>query len=358
MSTQHSPVGARSVARALLLNVFVASLFGSLIAAVPAFAQGGDDDALDNRGASGFCSSTAETALRACQNEVRDDFWIAIGNCINESDPEERQKCKAEARAEKRDGQALCGEQLHARLQVCNLIGEARYDPDFDPANFTAAFINLNAYFPLQIGNKWVYEGGGETITVEVLDKTKLIEGVTCIVVNDVVTEDGNVIEDTDDWYAQATNGDIHYCGEIARNFEFFDGDIPGEPELVDIEGSWKAGRDGEKSGIIMFALPPLGLTYRQEFSLGNAEDVAELLSIDYGFGTDPDLDQFVPPALAGSLCNNNCVVTRDFTPIEPGVEERKYFAPGIGLFLEVNVETGETVQLVGCNLRGCPPLL
>ena len=74
-----------------------------------------------------------------------------------------------------------------------------------------------------------------------------MIDGVTCHVVNDVVEEDGEVIENTDDWYAQHVNGDIWYCGEIARDFETFEGDDPDDPELVEIEGSFKTGRDGDK---------------------------------------------------------------------------------------------------------------
>ncbi|MDX1487959.1 MAG: hypothetical protein R3268_07155 [Acidiferrobacterales bacterium] len=150
-------------------------------------------------------------------------------------------------------------------------------------------------------------------------------------------------------------NGDVHYSGEIARNFEYFNLDVPREAELVDIDGSWRAGRDGAKSGIIMFAAPQVGQVYRQEFSLGNAEDIAEVLSTDYSFGgptNNPEsLDFLVPQGLANLLCNTNCVVTRDFTPIEPDAEERKYYAPGIGLFLEVDVEAGEIVQLVECNV-------
>jgi hypothetical protein len=178
-------------------------------------------------------------------------------------------------------------------------------------------------------------------------------------VLRDVASEEGQVVEDTDDWLAQATNGDVHYCGEISMNFEYFDGDNPPEAELVDVGGSWKTGRDDAKPGIIMFApLPAVGTVYRQEFALGNAEDVAEVLSNTYGYGTHPDLDQFVPAALANQYCNNDCVVTRDFTPVEPDAEERKYYAPGIGLFLEVDMTTGDTVQLVGCNVDArCPPL-
>ncbi len=182
------------------------------------------------------------------------------------------------------------------------------------------------------------------------LDETKLIDGVTCIVVNDVVAEDGELIEDTDDWFAQHVDGTVHYCGEIARDFETFDGDDPEEPELVSIDGSFKAGRDGDKSGILFPGTPTVGDTYRQEWSASNAEDVATVISTSYGFGNDPDLDEFAPEDLVELLCDDDCVVTADFTPIEPDVLEYKYYAAGIGLFLEVKPEDGEVAQLVDCN--------
>jgi hypothetical protein len=80
--------------------------------------------------------------------------------------------------------------------------------------------------------------GGDETITVEVLAKTKLIERVTCIVVHDRVEKDGQPVEDTDDWFAQRKEGTVVYCGESSRNFETFEGDNPAEAELVDVDGS------------------------------------------------------------------------------------------------------------------------
>ena len=112
-----------------------------------------------------------------------------------------------------------------------------------------------------------------------VTESTKLIEGVTCLVVNDLVEEDGLPIEDTDDWYAQDVDGNVWYCGEIAQNFEVFEGDDPEEAELVDVDGSWKTGRDGAQPGIIMLASPQVGDVYRQELALGEAEDAARVIS-------------------------------------------------------------------------------
>jgi len=303
--------------------------------------------------AGGSCSATAQAQSLACKHEVKDDAWEAYAVCLNLADEDERAECMEEADEESAEAREECAEQLDARLELCCALGEDPYDPDFDPEAFDDDFSDLtnpNPYLPIAIGNVWEYEGGDETIRVEVLDKTKLIEDVTCIVVNDVVAEDGEVIEDTLDWFAQAKDGAVHYCGELARDYEYFEGDEPMEAELVEIEGSFKAGRDGAKSGVLMMASPVVGVTYRQEWALGDAEDAAEVLSIDYGYGEDEELDTFVPQELVELLCDGDCVVTREFTPLEPDVEEYKFYAPGIGMFLEVDPETGDVVQLVGCN--------
>ncbi|MFI5317588.1 MAG: hypothetical protein ACHQ6T_17940, partial [Myxococcota bacterium] len=210
--------------------------------------------------------------------------------------------------------------------------------------------------FPIAIGDRWEYQSnqanGTETDVVEMLDATKAISGVTCIVGHDVVKDGDDLIEDTNDWFAQAKSGEVHYCGEEAKQFESFDGDVPRVPELVGNEGSFKAGTDGAESGILFLATPTVGALYRQEFSLGVAEDVSQVLSTDYTFGANADLDVLVPPLLAALLCVHpkDCVVTEDFSPLEPGPVERKYYAKGIGDFLEVTPDTGEVQQLVGCN--------
>ena len=176
-----------------------------------------------------------------------------------------------------------------------------------------------------------------ETITVRVTDKTKLIDGITCIVVNDLVIEgeDDTPIEDTDDWYAQDLAGNVWYCGEISENFELFDGDNPEEAELVDIDGSWKAGRDGAKAGILFPAIPQVGDIIRQEVAWGEAEDVIEILSLTGSESTGP------------ASCLDNCLVTRDFTPLDPAANENKYYVPGIGFIVEINLENGERLELV-----------
>jgi len=292
---------------------------------------------------SNFCSRTAWYAFLACQNEVKDDFWITKGNCINVSNPALRNNCKDDASDERNEGEELCKDQLEARKEVCEDLGEDRYDPKLRPKDFNTP--KQNPYFPLEPGTVWVYEGeteeGTETITVKVTYDTKEIEypedsdkWFTCIVVKDTVEFDGEVIEDTDDWYAVDNDGNVWYFGEIARNYE--------DGELVDLEGSWKAGRDFAKPGILMRANPDPDdedqNPYRQEFALGDAEDLAEVISRDTA-----EVD--VPYGSWGE--GDDVVETRDFTPIEPDVEENKYYVPDVGLVLEVNPETGERVELL-----------
>lgn len=301
-----------------------------------------------------FCSSTAALQFHACKSEVTDDFLTAGAICSNVVGEKEREDCLDEARLARREANGLCHEQRRARRALCEALGEDRYEPDFDPAHFDDDFGSLtqpHPYFPLAIGNHWDFAGGGESVAVEVLDKTKRIQDVTCVVVSDRVQIGGVLHEDTDDWYGQRKDGGVVYCGESVRNLESFAGDDPEEPELVDVDGSWKAGRDGSLPGTQFPASLAVGMVYRQEWSPGNAEDAAAVLSTSYAFGSDPELDAHVPQGLAELLCAAaDCVVTGEFTPIEPDAFQHKYYARGIGLFLEVNPDSGDIVQLVGCN--------
>jgi len=319
-------------------SILVLVLFGAPLSAV----------------AAKFCSSTAASAFSACQNSARDDLNTALGICTNLSDDAARSACMKDARSERHDADDLCREQLSARRSVCKKLGEARYEPSFDPADFDTDFAHPshpNPYFPTAIGDRWVYKSGSEVDTVEITEATKLIDGVTCIVSHDVVKDDGDLTEDTNDWFAQAKSGAVFYCGEEAKQYESFDGDEPRVPELVGNEGSFKAGRDGAQTGILFLPTATVGALYRQEFSLGTAEDLAQVLSTTYKFGQDAELDQFVPQALAELLCGaGDCVVTRDFSPLEPDSIERKYYAAGIGDFLEIELDTGVVTQLVECN--------
>lgn len=287
-----------------------------------------------------YCSATAHNMFKACRYETAEDYFVKKANCINIIDRVDRTECFGEQREEYRETAQLCRDQKVARKELCAKVGEQRYDPDIDPDNFVdpreiGVTVAVNPYYPLVTGNRWVYEGDGETITVVVTDRTKLIDGVRAVVVNDVVVdEDGFLIEDTDDWFAQDTEGNIWYFGEIVENFEVFEGDDPEEAELVDLDGSFKVGVDHAKAGILFRSVPVVGEVIQQEYALGEAEDIAETIS------TTATADS---PA---ESCVNTCMQTSEYTPIEPGVFETKYYSPGVGFILEIDGE-GNSVELV-----------
>ncbi len=335
---------------------FAVAIFTFLLVAIlgPGLLNLDSSQALANKSRGrGGCKIIALDARIACSAEVNDDYWIAIGNCNNIADRDERAECKQEARAERKDAKEECADQKEARIEVCEDLEEVFYNPDVVPANFvdpdTITILNANRYFPLVVGNRWVYQGdtdeGMEVITVEVLNETKEIEypegsGNTfiCRVVRDIVELDGVVIEDTDDWYAQATNGDIWYFGEISQVFE--------DGELVELEGSWKAGKEGAHPGILIQNDPQPENIYRQEYWLAEAEDLAEVISRGE--------ESVTVPVDGGTTYDSDVLKTKDFTPIEPDVFEYKYYAPGVGLLREEAFEddmaTGEIVELISKN--------
>ena len=204
----------------------------------------------------------------------------------------------------------------------CGKKAEETYNPIIDAANFVATIDNQ--YSPLTPGTTFIYQGQKEGSTqrteVYVSHKTKQILGVTCIEVRDTVSVNGNLVEATLDWYAQDKDGNVWYFGEDSKEYE--------NGQVVSTAGSWQAGVDGAKPGITMEANPKIGDSYRQEYYKGEAEDMAEVLSLNESVS--------VP---YGSL--NNCLKTKDFTSLEPSVVENKYYAPGVGVVLTIMGEGG-----------------
>ena len=314
------------------------------------FAQAGIGRAA---GQNKFCSDTARTLFAACKAGVAEGTLVDKAVCINTADAAKRAECVDQARAARAEATQVCQDQRDTRLDTCKLLGEARYDPDFAPSRFDDPKnpTKPNPYFPLTVGHRWEYRAGIETDVVEVVNETKLIAGVQCLVVRDLVSRSGVLAEATDDWYVPAKSGATWYFGEEVKNSEVFDGDDPQRPELVSISGSFKAGRNGDKPGVIFLAAPTVGDVYVEEASLGNAEDVTVILSTNYAYGSGAaELDELVPPALAAILCSGDCVVTKNFSLLEPGIFARKYYAPGIGVFLEVEPDEAKAIRLVGCN--------
>lgn len=199
------------------------------------------------------------------------------------------------------------------------------YRPIIDPS----AFVEVvdNPFWPLTPGTSFVYKSADEEIKILVTPKRRMVLGVSTVVVEDRVFADGKLVEDTADWYAQDRAGNVWYFGEATTSYE----DDPAGNHA----GSWEAGVDGALPGIVMLAVPKGGDVYRQEFYAGEAEDLALVRQAN---GTIK-----VPAGQFKSL-----LVTEEWTPLDPGVIELKYYARGVGVVAERQILGGdELVQLV-----------
>jgi hypothetical protein len=195
----------------------------------------------------------------------------------------------------------------------------AAYNPKIDPADFVA--VVDNPLYPLKPGTVWEYavnkEGATEKVVITVMRDTKKILGVTTTVVHDVVTQGGQVVENTWDWYAQDREGNVWYFGEATTKTE------AGKSST---EGSWEAGVNGAKPGFIMEAHPKVGDTYRQEYAPGVAEDAAQVLSLNES-------------VTVGTRSFSGCVKTKDYSPLKLDLIENKTFCPRVGQVLVVHVK-------------------
>lgn len=192
---------------------------------------------------------------------------------------------------------------------------------DDNASQFTNPTEIDNKYYPLESGTTFTYEGtkdGQPTRDVfAVTNETKVIEGVTTRVIHDNLYVNGNLSEKTDDWFAQDDAGNVWYFGEFST-----------EIDTGSHEGSWQAGVNGAKPGIVMEAHPKVGDTYQQELAIGVAEDKATVLSLSQSI--------CVPYG-----CFSDVLQTKDFSPLKPGIVEHKYFASGVGQIKVIMVQGG-----------------
>jgi len=220
-------------------------------------------------------------------------------------------------------------------LAGCSAPPEAEvpgtYSIPVTASDFAAAIDN--PYLPFRPGSKWVYEatledGSKERQVVEVLSETRLVNGVAATVIHDIVYVADELVEETFDWYAQDKDGNVWYVGEMVDNFE--------NGVLVNHAGSWEWGVDGALPGVIMWADPAshIEAEYYQEFYAGEAEDKGQVMSVS---------ERVTVPF--GSF--ENVVQTRDFSALAPDLQEHKFYAPGVGVIKEVDLETGEEVLLL-----------
>jgi hypothetical protein len=200
---------------------------------------------------------------------------------------------------------------------------------DLDPADFSANIDNPR--WPMTVGSRWVYrvvdtsDGSVQRDVIRVTNQTKMIaDGIEARVVSDVVTDHGKPTEVTKDWYAQDSDGNVWYFGENTVEYK------NGKPSD---NGTWEAGVDGNMPGLALPAEPKVGMSYREEYSKGVAEDQSRVLALD-GQAEVP----------AGHY--KDVLMTEDFSPIEPNVSEIKFYAKGSGqAVLAVDVSGGTDME-------------
>jgi hypothetical protein len=194
-----------------------------------------------------------------------------------------------------------------------------------------------NPWFPLKPGTTYVYrgvkDGQPSRDVLTVTHKTKTIAGAQCVVVNDQLYLRGRLHERTTDWYTQDKSGNVWYFGESTV-------ELDKNGHVTSTEGTWQAGRNGAKPGIYMPARPTVGQSGRQEFYKKHAEDHFEVLSLH--------AEVRVP-----YVTSKNALLTKEWTPLEPGVIDHKYYVRGIGNVLEQTVKGGDERNVLVSRRRG-----
>ena len=182
-----------------------------------------------------------------------------------------------------------------------------------------------NPWFPLKPGTTYVYRGVKDGLpsrdVVTVTHKTKTIAGAPCVVVDDRLYLRGRLEERTTDWYTQDRRGNVWYFGESTA-------ELDKKGNVTSTEGTWQAGRNSAKPGIYMPAHPQVGQSGRQEYYKKHAEDHFQVVSVH-------------AKVKAPYITSKNALLTKEWTPLEPGVIDHKYYARGIGTVLEQTAKGG-----------------
>jgi hypothetical protein len=228
---------------------------------------------------------------------------------------------------------------LIAALAVALAAGcgstQTKSAPPAKRAGFTANV--TNPWFPLRPGSVYRYRGikDGEPSreVMTVTHKTKTIDGAACVVVSDLLYIRGKLEERTSDYYTQDAKGNVWYFGEQTA-------ELDANGKVKSTSGTWTAGVDGAKPGIFMFAHPSPGRSARQEYLQGEAEDHFQVLSMT--------VSAAVPfKSFRGAM------LTKEWTPLEPGVIDHKYYVRGIGTVLEQTVKGGDERNELVAFTRG-----
>lgn len=222
--------------------------------------------------------------------------------------------------AVKRGHSLLIGLTLAATIAVLAWAAAAEdWQSSFAVDKKNLGVSGANPYFILQPGHRLRYAHGKDTATTTVLAETKIVDGVTTRVVEDRETKNGQLVELTRDYYAiDSKTGDVNYFGE--------DVDVYKGGKVVGHEGAWLSGVKGARFGLMMPGEIRPGRKFYQEQAPGIAMDRAEVISVG---------ERITTPA--GTF--ENCVHIKETSPLEKGMADHKWYAPGVGL-----VKDGEFV--------------
>lgn len=288
------------------------------------------------------CSNHARLLRHACYADRMDDYLVHEADCLYVVSEEDQAECSQEAREEAAEKTEECQEVYAARLEICELVGETRFDLEFDPDEFVdpnqiGASVDPNPYWPLTAGHTHVVVADGEIAVVTATDEVREVGGLPCRVVRDLVFEQSaqarggveyEAVEVTQDWYAQHINGDVIYCGE--NTYEIEDG-------LVDnTDGSFANGSERARAGFLVRAFPGIGDGDRQEMASDEAEDFVRYESLNATPSVDEGGDNAAFP------CQGGCLQTYELNPHDPGDAEFKYYLPGTGFVLATKLEDDE----------------
>jgi hypothetical protein len=251
-----------------------------------------------------------------------------------------REACAAQAEDDRDSALADCRNLFRRKQNACRLLGQEPYDPVIDPANFRTSTKIDNKYFRLVPGTTRTYRtiNPNNPTTETIIGKfvvtgdTMEILGVTCVVVRDTEFVNDEVSEDTLDYPAQDMDGNVWYFGEATKELE--------NGEAVSFDGSWQTGVDGAKPGIIMKADPQPAQTYREEFALGDAEDMATVKSLT------------ASATVPYGTFEGTALRTFEFSPLDPNLYEDKFYVQGVGQVLTIDLVTGDREELVSISTK------
>jgi len=294
-----------------------------------------------------ICSQTSQVAQKACEKSAQMSYFLAIGICHNLSGVNEKEDCLTNTQRVLDSKINECKEQFEARNSICKELGEGAYDPEIVNLDFVKPFKNVvgNLYFPIKPGRVLKYRrvapDGNESIIrryIDVTNQQKKILGVTCRAVRFTAeTKEGILMKDTLRWYAQDKDGTVWDFGEAAYQYDL--------GLIVGTEGSWNAGVSGAMPGISMYADPKShqGKVYRQQFFLGQVENVARVA------GIVDKLPLLKKNTKLPKTVHGPYLQIQEFSPLNPTSLNNpinKFYAPGVGLVLTIAPDGTQDVIL------------